>query len=83
MEEELEEQENDTWKKFFRSDSSFSNIKITNDFNYEPRFNGVFSKNNFPRITHGAYVIYLDDKSSKGTYWISLLLIEIKLNISS
>ena len=26
-----------------------NNTKITSYFNYEPRFNGVFSKNNLPR----------------------------------
>ena len=28
----------------------FSNIDITNYFNYAPRFNGVYSKVNLPRI---------------------------------
>ena len=39
-----------------------SNIKITNYFNYEPRFYDVLSRNNLPRIKDGAYVINLDDK---------------------
>ena len=51
-----------------------SNIEITNYFNYEPRFNGVFSRNNLPRIKDGAYVINLDDKNSKGTHWVSLFI---------
>ena len=51
-----------------------SNIKITNYFNDEPRFNGVFSRNNLPRIKDGAHVINLDDKKSKGTHWVSLFI---------
>ena len=44
-----------------------SNIKITMYFNYEPRFNGVFSRNSLPRIKDEAYVINLNDTESKGT----------------
>ena len=32
-----------------------SNIEITEYFNYKPRFNGVFSRNNLPRIRDGAF----------------------------
>ena len=49
-------------------------IKITNYFNYEHRFNGVFSRNNLSRIKDGVYVINLDDKNSKGTHWVSLFV---------
>ena len=44
------------------------NMKITNYFNNEPRFNGVLSRNNLRRIKDGAYTINLDDKTSKGTH---------------
>ena len=55
MEEELEEQEEDTWiKLLIQKLSPFSNIEITNYFNYAPRFIGVFSRNNLPRIDDGA-----------------------------
>ena len=57
-----------------------NNIEITNYFNDESRFNGVFSRNNLPRIKDGAYVISLDDKNSKGTHWVSLF-IDKKLTI--
>ena len=50
---------------------------MTNYFNDEPRFNGVFSRNSLPRIKDGANVINLDDKGSKGTHWVSLLLTKI------
>ena len=65
MEEGLEEPEEDKWIKNL---NSLNNIKITNYFKYERRFNGVFSRNNLHRIKYGAYVINLDDKKSKGTH---------------
>ena len=72
MEEELEEQEEDIWINIISS--APNNIKITNYFNYEPRFNGVFLRNNLLRIKDGAYVTNLDDKNSKGTDCISLFI---------
>ena len=38
------------------------------------RFNGVFSRNDLPRIKDEAYVKNLDDKNSKGTHWVSLFI---------
>ena len=37
-------------------------------------FNGVFSRNNLPRIKYVAYLINFDDKQSKGTHWVSLFI---------
>ena len=51
-----------------------NNVEITNYFKYEVRINGVFSRNNLPRIKDGAYVINLDDRNSKGTHWVSLFI---------
>ena len=51
-----------------------NNVEITNYFKYEVRINGVFSRNNWPRIKDGAYVINLDDRNSKGTHWVSLFI---------
>ena len=51
-----------------------NNVEITNHFKYEVRINGVFSRNNLPRIKDGAYVINLDDRNSKGTHWVSLFI---------
>ena len=42
-----------------------SNIEITKYFNYEPRFDGVFPRNNLLRIEDGAYVTNLNDKKVK------------------
>ena len=39
----------------------------------EPRFNGVFSKNNLSKkIKDGTYVINLDEYADVGTHWIAL-----------
>ena len=35
-------------------------IEVQMDYQYESRFNGLFSGNNLPQIKDGAYVIYLD-----------------------
>ena len=39
----------------------------------EPKFNGVFSRDNLPKnIKDGAYVINLDEYVDVGTHWIAL-----------
>ena len=43
-------------------------------FNYVARFNGIFSRNNLPKIKDCEYVINLDDKKSTGTHWVSLFI---------
>ena len=41
----------------------------------EPRFNGVYSRNNLPnKIIKGAYVISLDEYENTGTHWVSLFV---------
>ena len=54
-----------------------SNIEITKYFNHEPRFNGVFSRHNFPRIKDEAYIINLNYKKTNGTHWVSLFIEKI------
>ena len=41
-------------------------------YNYEPKFNGVFSRDNLRRIIDGALFINLNEKQSKWTHWVSL-----------
>ena len=44
-------------------------IEITKYFNYKPRFNGVYSRDNLPGIKKDrAYAINLNEKLSKGTH---------------
>ena len=41
----------------------------------EPRFNGVFSRDNLPNtIKNGAYVINLDEYHDIGTHWVALYI---------
>ena len=47
-------------------------MRFINYWNYERRFDGVFSRNNLPTIKDGAYIINLDDKNSKGTHCVTL-----------
>ena len=38
----------------------------------EPKFNGVYSRNNLPKKKDGAYVTNLDEYELIGTHWIAL-----------
>ena len=52
-----------------------TNIKISEYYKNEPRFNGVYSRNNLPnKIKKGAYVINLDEYENTGTHWVSLFV---------
>ena len=51
------------------------NIQISEYYANEPRFNGVYSRNNLPnKIKKGAYVINLDAYGNTGTHWVSLFV---------
>ena len=48
-------------------------FEIQNYFQNEPKFNGVYSRDNLPdKIKDGAYVINLDEYSDIETHWIAL-----------
>ena len=50
-----------------------TNFEIQECYKNEPRFNGVFSRDNLPNsIKNGAYVINLDEYRDIGTYWVAL-----------
>ena len=52
-----------------------ANIEINEYYKNEPRFNGVYSRNNLPnKIKKGAYVINLDEYENTGTHWVSLFV---------
>ena len=53
-----------------------TNIEINEYYLNEPRFNGVYSRNNLPKkIKKGAYVINLDEyENNAGTPWIALFV---------
>ena len=51
-----------------------TNFEIQKYFQNEPRFNGVFSRDNIflLEIKDGAYVINLDDYADVSTHWVAL-----------
>ena len=49
-----------------------TNFKIQKYDQNEPRFNGVYSRDNLPEIKDGGYVINLDEYSDVGTHWVAL-----------
>ena len=52
-----------------------TDIEISEYYKNEPRFNGIYSRNNLPnKIKKGAYVINLDEYENTGTHWVSLFV---------
>ena len=50
-----------------------TNFEIQEYYQNEPRFNGVFSRDNLPNnIKNDAYVINLDEYHDIGTHWVAL-----------
>ena len=49
-----------------------TNFEIQKYYQNEPKFNGVYSRNNLPKKKDGAYVINLDEFKSIGTHCITL-----------
>ena len=45
-----------------------TNFEIQKYYQNEPKFNGVYSSNNLPKVKDGAYVISLDEFKSVGTH---------------
>ena len=54
--------------------TSFNNFEIQKYYQNEPRFNGVYSRDNLDkRIKCGAYLINLDEYADVGTHWIACM----------
>ena len=52
-----------------------TNIEISEYCSNEPRFNGVYSRNNLPKtIKKGTYVINLDEYENASTHWVALFI---------
>ena len=49
-----------------------TNFEIRKYYQNEPRFNGVYSRDNLQKIKDGAYIINLDEYSDIGTHWVAL-----------
>ena len=48
-----------------------TNFEIQKYYENEPRFNGVYSRDNLPKIKDGAYIINLDEYSDIGAHWVA------------
>ena len=48
-----------------------NNFEIQKYYQNEPRFNGVYSRDNLPKIKDLAYVISLEEYSDIGTHWFA------------
>ena len=49
-----------------------TNFEIQKYYQNEPRFSGVCSRDNLPKMKDGAYIINLDEYSDIGTHWVAL-----------
>ena len=49
-----------------------TNFEIQKYYQNEPRFNGVYSRDNVTEIKDEAYVINLDEYSDIGNHWVAL-----------
>ena len=59
-------------KKFLIPPHPLTNFEIQAYYQNEPRFNGVYSRDNLPhKIKDGAYAINFDEYSDIGTHWIA------------
>ena len=56
--------------KIFNVASSLTNFEMQK-FQNEPKFNGVYSINNLPKMKDGVYVINFEEFKSIGTHWIA------------
>ena len=51
-----------------------TNFEIQKYYQNDPRFNGLYSRDNLPKIDNEAYIITLDEYSDIGSHWIALYL---------
>ena len=56
------------------------NFEIQKYYQNEPRFNGVYSRDNVPKkIKDGTFVINLDEYADVGTHWPALYVLNIEI----
>ena len=61
-------------KWIFKPPHLLTNFEIQKYYQNEPKFNGVYSRDNLRKIKDGAYVINFDEYSNIGTHWVALYL---------
>ena len=49
-----------------------TNFEIQKYYKNEPRYSGVYSRDNLPKIKDAAYIINLDEYSDIGFHWVAL-----------
>ena len=49
-----------------------TNFEIQKYYQSESRFNGIYSRDNLPRIKDGGYIINVHEYSDVGTHWVAL-----------
>ena len=58
--------------KIFNAPHPLTNFQIQKYYENEPKYNGVYSRNNLSKIKHETYIIELDEYKLIGTHWIAL-----------
>ena len=59
--------------EFLMLPDPLTNFEIQKYYENEPRFNGIFSRDNMPKkLKEGAYVINLDEYADVRAHWIAL-----------
>ena len=51
---------------------ALNNFEMQKCYQNEPKFNGVYSRNNLSKIKNGAYITNLDEYEPIETHWIAL-----------
>ena len=51
---------------------SLTNLEIQRYYQNEPEFNGVYSRNNLPKIKDETYIINLDEYANIGTHLVAI-----------
>ena len=69
-------------KWVFNTASSFNKLWNSKILSKDARFNGVYSRDNLPKIKDGAYVINLDEHSDIGTHWVALWVVDNSNNVT-
>ena len=59
-------------KWIFNTTSFFNKFWNPKTLSEWTKINGVYSKDNLPKIKDGAYIINLDEYSDIGTHWVAL-----------
>ena len=51
-----------------------TDFEIQKHYQNKPKFNGVYSRDNLPKIKDGTYVVNFDEYESVGTQWIAVYM---------